>query len=324
MKVAYIGNFRPDFSTENDIRDSLERMGHSVEAVQEEDIGGWRRMLKRLTEYSAILWTSTYDLQQQIGRTFQLEMLYLARLAGVPTIGIHLDRWWGLRRQQRIFESPFFRCEFVFTADGAHQKNWQAAGVNHHWSPPAIADRWAQPGEYDPMFASDVAFVGSWQGGYHPEWKHRDELVRYLRKWYGDRVRFWPRAHEPAVRGKRLADLYASAKVVVGDSCLVPTVEGLPMHSYCSDRVPESLGRGAFLLHPQVGGVVAPTGLFAPSTHLGAWPLGDWSSLRASIDYYLANDEERQMIAKVGQAHVAGRHTYSKRLQAIFDTVELP
>jgi hypothetical protein len=329
MRLAYIGNFDPPHSTENDIRQTLVDMHVEVDTVQEQFPSGWRQIAVDPGRYDAVLWTSTKSLAEQIPRSLQLETLYLCRRVGVPTIGIHLDRWWGLQRWRTVLEAPFFRSEWVFTADGAHQDEFSAAGVNHFWSPPAIAPRNVMIGEPDPKYACDVAFVGSWQGGYHEEWQHRYQLVEWLRKTYKQRVRFFPAKGEPAIRGKNLANLYASAKVVVGDSCLVPTVTGEPMHHYCSDRVFETLGRGGMLIHPYVEGVIesrlstgVSTLLWAES-QLAAWPLGDWDALKVAIDWLLEDELERRTLTKSGYESVATSHTYAHRLGAIFDRVGL-
>lgn len=110
------------------------------------------------------------------------------------------------------------------------------------------------------------------------------------------------------MRGPALRDLYASTKVNVGDSCLVGGAT-----AYCSDRLPECIGRGGFLLHPHVEGVTDGT-LYADGVHLRCWELGDWDELRRLIDYYVAHDDERRQIAAQGRAHVLERHTYTRRL----------
>jgi hypothetical protein len=327
MRLAYIGNFDPPHSTENDIRQTLVDMHVEVDTVQEQFPSGWRQIAVDPGRYDAVLWTSTKSLAEQIPRSLQLETLYLCRRVGVPTIGIHLDRWWGLQRWRTVLEAPFFRSEWVFTADGAHQDEFSAAGVNHFWSPPAIAPRNVMIGEPDPKYACDVAFVGSWQGGYHEEWQHRYQLVEWLRKTYKSRVRFFPAKGEPAIRGKNLANLYASAKVVVGDSCLVPTVSGHAMHHYCSDRVFETLGRGGLLIHPFVTGVIesgfSTTGLLSDDIHLGAWNLGHWDGLRTVIDRFLDDDFDNLEHRRTGYSEVARFHTYANRLEKIFGRVGL-
>ena len=37
-KIAYVGNFEPEFSTENDVRKAFEALGYEVIKLQEGDI----------------------------------------------------------------------------------------------------------------------------------------------------------------------------------------------------------------------------------------------------------------------------------------------
>lgn len=326
MRLLYIGNFLPEFSTENDIRQTLVDMHVEVACLQEDDVTGWRHAMTQFDRFDGVLWTSTKSLAAQIPNILQYEFLYQAHRQGIPTIGFHLDRWWGLERWRTVLEAPFFRCSYVFTADGAHDAEFAAAGVNHHWSPPAIAPRNLGFGEPDPMYKCDVAFVGSWQGGYHAEWKHRAELITWLQRTYGTSVRFFPERGQEAIRGKRLADLYASATVVVGDSCLVPTVSGEPMHRYCSDRVFETVGRGGLLVHPFVAGVVGwgkEDNLMASTEHLYGWELNDWGALRVLMEDLLAGKIPNHTVREDGWRHVAEYHTYANRLDDVFFKVGL-
>lgn len=322
MRIAYVGNFEPAYSTENDILRTLrDELDIKADPVQEQHTANWIELTGRLDDYDAVLWTSTRGLASQVPDVVQLELLYRAALLSVPTIGVHLDRWWGLARWGTVLTAPFFRCAHVFTADGFHDRHFEAAGVNHHWSLPAIADHNAVPGTPRPDYTSDIAFVGSWQGRYHREWQHRDDLVRFLRSAYGRRVTFWPPPGEPAVRGPDLADLYASVRLVVGDSCLAPSADGAPMENYCSDRIPETLGRRGLLLHPHVAGVT--DGPFVAGQHLLCWEPGDWNGLRAIIDLTLGDPVAADAIRHAGYEHVRERHTYARRLDAILRTVQL-
>jgi hypothetical protein len=318
--IAYVGNFKPEHSTENDLRRTLEDMGHEVTMYQEDVPAAWEALvdlLRRPAQVDLVLWTSTYDYSQKVGHEVQREMLYTANYYGVSTIGIHLDRWWGLQRWKRVLTEPFFQCSYVLTADGAHQNEFDAAGVTHLWSPPAIAPHNCVRGEYDPYHASDIAFVGNWAGGYHEEWQHRRQLVKHLERRWGDRVKFWPKRGHEAVRGQALANLYASVKVVVGDSCLAPKVDGTPMTHYCSDRVFETIGRGGFLVHPFVEGVLdisARDPLVAHQDHCSGWELGEWRELDDRITAALDDPLDKEQVASAGMAHVKANHTYANRL----------
>lgn len=306
MKVAYLGNFGVSFSTESHVALALTNNGHRVTRYQENEPGAFVRLAQQVRDFDFVLWTRT-GWAPGVPEDEQLAMLGAARDAGVPTVGYHLDRWWGLNREGQVHDQPFFRVDLMCTADGGHDEEWRAAGVEHVWFPPGVSRAECVPGRYNRRMASDVAFVGNWlPGGYHAEWKHRPELVAFLRRTYRDRVRFWPRRGQPAVRGEALRDLYASVKVLVGDSCLVGNAS-----RYWSDRIPESLGRGGFLVHPHVEGLDEH---YTDGEHLRTWPLGDWSELRRLIDYYLAHGSERRTIAAAGKAHVLATATYEHRM----------
>jgi hypothetical protein len=318
-RLAYLGNFKPPFATENDYRRAWQTNGHNVRLYQEGDPIILEGLIEELSDYDLVLWTRTPDLAAKNGDK-QWKLLAEARRKGVPVIGLHLDRWWGLDRQYMIAEDPFFRVDLLLTADGGHQKWWEEAGINHEWVPPAVSEDWCQPGEFREEYASEIAFVGGWQGGYHKEAKHRHELVNFLDKTYGDRVRFWPRRGEHAIRGTELTDLYWSTKAVVGDSCLVPKQDGTPMSHYCSDRIPETLGRGGILMHPYVEGIDELFEKYLP------WSLGDWDELREGIDIILEVWDKDSWTCSDGKVDTYRReqiewvkqnHTYEVRVPQI-------
>lgn len=314
-RLAYIGNFSPAHSTENHVARSFEADGHEVIRIQENEPGAFPCVAEEATRQGVdlVLWTRTgWDPRVPEGE--QLDALQALDQAGMPTVGFHLDRWWGLDREHQVLDEPFFRSSLVITADGGHDQQWVDAGVNHAWLPPGVFHEEAeQLGQRRARFLSDVAFVGSWRH-YHPEWAYRLELVSWLRQTFRSRARFWP--HGAAVRGADLADLYASVKVIVGDSCLAPAVDGTPITRYWSDRIPESLGRGGFLIHPWVEGI---DDHYVDGEHLRLYPLGDWAELRRLIVHYLRHDDERQRIATAGRAHVLEHHTYRTRARQILE-----
>lgn len=318
MRVAYVGNFEPEHSTENEMRRALEAEGHEVMRLQENTGETWSHLTRMTPLHDVLLWTRTgWDWQACVGvpredvLRWQATTLERMRTLGIPTVGYHLDRWWGLDREGQVRDEPFFHCDLVCTADGGHDELWEAEGVRHRWFPPAVSHLECIGGTRRPQFVSDIAFVGSWRPGYHKEWKHRPQLVRFLQTMYRRRVQFWPAKGKPAVRGEALRDLYVSTKVNVGDSCLVGGAS-----RYWSDRIPETLGRGGFLLHPYVEGIEEH---FTDGKHLRLWPVGDFAELGRLIDYYLAHDDERRAIAEEGRRHVLEHHTYRVRMQQLFE-----
>jgi hypothetical protein len=326
LTVAYVGNFGPPNSTENDLLKALGNLGHSVIPLQEEQRASWQALRQGITDvaYDLILWTRTASLAAEIPHDVQRLMQYQARRAGIPTVGYHLDRWWGLARETDIFTEPWFQCDHVFTADGAHAANWLIAGVNHHWLPPAIAADKCYRGSIRDDFNWQAAFVGSWQGGYHEEWPHRQQLVDKLRNALGRKVAFFPqRQGDQRIDREDRADLFATVKVVIGDSALVPAYEGVPMHHYCSDRVFETIGQGGLLLHPYVEGIIGnnPADIFQAGTHCLAWTLYDWADLAAKIQWAATHPAAAETIKQTGFDLVRTSHTYNQRMQAMLDIV---
>lgn len=338
MKIIYVGNFGPPHSTENHVARALERNGHEVVRMQESDRDAWFDLAYlpwlKAQEASFLLWTRTrfdhYDDPDWVNQ--RLRMLLMCDRIGLPTIGYHLDRWWGLHRETEPQHEPFFRVNTLVTADGGHDDEWARIGVDHYWMPPAVSEVECEPGMFRPEFASDIAFTGNWDGSYHHEWGHRMELVNWLASTYGDRVQFWPKRGEHALRGGDLRDLYASVKVLVGDSCLVPRRDGKPITRYCSDRIPETLGRGGLLIHPDVVGVTLPdySGVedgkkliadpppWVGGDHLFTWNLGDWEMLRNTINLALADPEGRSaQVRAAGREHTLKLHTYERRMETL-------
>jgi len=297
--------------------------GIIVEKVQENDPTVWTKMIAALLENATpdfILWTRTgwdwagIGWSKEMADADQRRLLRLARDRKIPVVGYHLDIWFGLAREGQVATEPFFEVELLITADGGHDDLWKDMGVNHVWFPPAISRDEAKLGIFREEFASDVAFVGSHDGGYHRESEHRHALVQWLRLNFRDRCEFWPKHGQHAIRGTDLQDLYASAKVVVGDSCFT----GTGLRRYVSDRLPESMGRGAYLLHPRVGGVTDGS-LWQEGAHLQCWDAFDWNELGHLIESSLSNDNLRHNIAEQGRKHTLAFHTYEHRMSQLVD-----
>lgn len=312
MRIAYLGNFLPTYSTETHVALSLESLGHEVTRLQEGEVQAVA-VPYLATGHDLLLWTQTYGLARQGGtRDERKLMLRELKSRRIPTVGFHLDRWWGLDRQRQLLQEPFFRVDYLFTADGGHEDRWPKIAANHYWSQPGVYHGEAVDVPARDEYRTDVLFVGSWQGYGHREWwPTRRAMLRAVAGEFGDRFQCWPKAE--AVRGLDLNALYASAKVVVGDSCLAGSPE-----RYWSDRIPETLGRGGFLIHPEVRGLEDH---YDNLRHLVTYPVGDHAQLLQLLHYYLEEDDEREDIRRQGAAHVRANHTYRDRLEVVLDVV---
>lgn len=290
--------------------------------IQENNVDHWQHLAKGgldMAGHDFILWTRTgwdwprLGISHDEARLLQLRMLLRAGDRGVPAIGYHLDIWWGLKRQSQIDIEPFFEVDLLVTADGGHDADWAAGGFNHVWFPPGVSLGECEPGMYRSDLASPIAFVGNWQGDYHPESAHRHQLVKWLSETYGSTCAFWPRPGHHALRGADLRDLYASVDVLVGDSCFC----GSSLKNYWSDRIPESLGRGGYLLHPAVVGMGEQG--FVNGETLGTWSAGQWGQLARAIEWALDNPDERRSVAAAGKALVVKKHTYERRMEQLVE-----
>jgi len=301
--VAFLGNFQAPESTENMIAWALEeRLGFHVERLQENETKhiGSLGFTARSADY--FLWVRTPG-WLEIPDNAMKGMLLSLRLIGVPSISMHLDKFWGIpEREALIGVHPFWLTKFVFTADGSRQKDFAARGVNHHFMPAAASEVYHHRGKPRDYWRCDVAFVGA--RNYHREHPWRGEMIEFLEQTYGDRFQLI----EAGLRGHDLNDFYSSARVCIGDwfgSGKIP--------NYWSDRAPETCLRYGFLLAPATEGLDIPCATFEPE---------NLDDLKSKIDYWLEHEEERREKIEECAHHVALFDTWTVRLESIFATVK--
>lgn len=312
MKITYVGNFSLDFTTETHIAKTFEKLGHEVVRIQETtgpDPSWLDRLFPRDTDL--FLYTRTW------GKMVTLLDLEKIKTLNIPSASYHLDLYVGLSRQSGVEHDPFWRTEYVFSADGdpESQKYFESKGINHYWLLPAVFEDecYMAPQNNDPTLNGDVIFVGGGAEYGHKEWPYRYELVKHLEERYGPRYRKYGHPQR-TVRGAALNQLYANAKVTVGDSVNI----GFHHKNYTSDRLFESIGRGAFTIYPYIEGV---TELFPESLRKLFYQFGELRELDEKIDYYLTHPVEREALRLVGHEFVKSSQTYTQRLQRLLDVI---
>lgn len=225
------------------------------------------------------------------------------RDAGTVTAALHMDLFWGVaHREPHIGKSPWWHCEYVFTADGGRH-DW--GEVNHHWFPPAFGTRYLglHP---DPGPGPSAVFVGSVSQRIHG--RDRIALLDWARRTYPDFEHYGTRHRQ--VWGYELNKLYASAALVLGDSVDAPF--------YWSDRLPRSLGRGAVLAHPYVEGMDEQG--FTDEVMI-RYRRGDFEMIRHKRDSMTERDVKHMREAAVEL--VRERHTWRVALGRVLETVGL-
>lgn len=323
ITVVYIGNFEHRHCTEVHVAAALEALGHTVHRAQEGPPGTHRGMplheIERLaveSDADLLLYTRTWGLPDHAAA---IAMFRRLEATGVTTASFHLDLYLGLNREATLNGDPFWSTQYVFTPDGdpASAERFEALGIRHVWSPPAVHRAECVMGTPRPEFDHDAVFVGSYPYP-HPEWRYRDELVEAVSARYPNFGRYG--ANGTTVRNEPLNDLYASARAVVGDS-LCP---GFTKPNYWSDRITETLGRGGRLIWPDIPGCLEFYGLL-PGIHLLTYEFGDFDAVFRHIDWL--NDPENAGLAADmaanAQAEIREFHTYENRLAAVIEAVGL-
>lgn len=318
-RVAYVGNFSQPHCTEVHVAASLEALGCVVERCQENGMNV-NDIAEVASRCDLLLYTRTWGLRAA-GAHDGLWLMREMREKGIPTAALHLDLYLGLARGKTVDpkSDPFWAVDLVFSADGGadHAKEFERRGIKHVHLSPAIFHMEAECGRRRAEYAHDIVFVGSTHAGYHREWPFRGRMLGAMRARYGDKfVIYGGKGGRPGVRNADLNDLYASAKIVVGDSLYSP--------NYWSDRYFETIGRGGFLIAPIVDGLFR---YLTPGEHYVGFEYDegrmiDFAPLFETIDYYLDHDAERETIRRCGFEHVRTSQTYVHRMNDMIGELE--
>lgn len=315
LRIAYVGNFRHPWCTERHVAASLESLGHHVQRLQEDQLSpnDWADFPAQfaLAGIQAVFWTRTWPAEMTVVEPVLKELA----AEGIPTVSYHLDRWFGLDRAHQVDDQPFFRTSLVVSPDDSPK--WAEHGVNHFWLPPGVYGPECEPVPPNPRrWPYDVVFVGSHPYP-HPEWaKYRSDLLAAFSRAFRGRFGILPRRGVP-IRGRDLQELYATVPVVLGDSCLAGEST-----MYWSDRCPESLGRGAFLIHPIVPGMEKWYPHLGPQQDLAGYNLGDFDQAVTAAKWALANKLTARRIGEHGRATVLARDTYAHRMGTVLAVAE--
>jgi hypothetical protein len=311
-KITFLGNFRVDYSSESHHLKTLESLGHDVVKLQESEATS-EDVFNNAINSDLFVWVHTHGWSTP-GRLTMQDMLIELKKHKVPSMTYHLDLWLGLNRQKDLLRKPVYQfIDHFFTVD-SKMADWfnTKTSVKGHYLPAGVYDKECS---YTPATAKEeVIFVGS--KTYHPEWPYRPKLINFLSQTYGARFNLYGREGLGVVRGQDLNNLYASTKVVVGDT-LCPNFE---YPNYWSDRIYETLGRGGFLIHPYIPGLEKE---FENKKHLVFYEYNNLDQLKQLIDYYLEHEEEREEIRKSGHDMVKINYTYKNRWQTILKELEI-
>ena len=304
-----LGNKRADFCSEVHYWKTLLKMGHEVIFLQESEATG--ADIIRNSNVDCFFFIHTHG-----WATHGLDgALQLLKEKGVPTFGYHLDLFLGLTREPQIHDYVT-KVDHFFTVDKL-MADWlnENTSTKGYYLPPGVFEDecyMAEPNRE--KYPHDIIFTGSRQ--YHPEYPYRQKLINWLKETYGDRFAHYGGGGLTGLRGHELNVLYASAKIVIGDTLC----KDFTYPYYFSDRLTEVPGRGGFMIFPFIEGLQF---MYDIDREIISYQYNDFAGLKDKIDYYLSSDDKRDAIRLAGHKRAKASHTYTLRLQQILNTLNL-
>lgn len=179
--------------------------------------------------------------------------------------------------------------------------------------------------QHDNHYSHDIIFVGNNYNRHSSRVLGRDIILKpiierdYNIKVYGNNWWLNPffgytldeKHYGGYLAYEKLPVAYSSSKIVLGMHSVNNSKTMMSMRTF------ETLGCGAFYLTQWTPAI---ENLFENHKHL-VWSKSAEETI-SLVDYYLAHDKERELIAKQGQEFVYQNHTYLHRANTILETIK--
>lgn len=293
MKIAFIGKFKR-MDDEEYIALGFEKLGHEVKRI--EDTTFSVEICNEIHKFKPdlVLWPKL--------RVDNPEMVVqFCKVHKYKTACWVFDLYFGYHREYQLKSHPAFKADYVFSTDGGHQEAFEALGINHFCVRQGIVNEECFLAPLDRP--KGVVFVGT----DNPMNPYRTEMITAVNKMTRD-FEWIGRGDPQECRGVDLNLLYSRKKIVVGDSVYSPY--------YWSNRVVETLGRGGFLIHPDVEGIKEEY------PDLVTYPRGDFAELRRLIQEYTENDTLRESLVKKNFEWVRDHYTVEKKCAELLSYIK--
>jgi hypothetical protein len=313
MTILFLGNFESEHSSENYYKRTLEKMGHTIYPVQEGTFNV--KILYEAINVHAIdlfFWVHTHGWITPGIEGF----LDKCRLNKITSFAYHLDLYLGIQREIQMVNDPFFKVDHFFTVDSLMARHLnENTECKAHFLPAGIfEDDCYRESPNHKKYPHEIIFTGA--TNYHPEWPYRQKLVSWLKQTYGDKFAHYGPGGLDSVRGyPELNRLYASAKIVIGDTLC----KDFTYPFYSSDRLFEVIGRGGFLIYPEIKGLDK---YYKEMDDVVYYEFDNFDNLKALIDHFLVDDLGREVIMNRGFWRTRKEHTYRHRFEEILLCLE--
>jgi len=308
VKVLIIGSSNK-WRMEKGVERALRRAGHQTRLIDD-------RRAKRLMGMTL---TQRWALAK--ARLFKPDFIFLSKCHGLSLETVHTilgntpnAMWYHDPQWHRATYRPDIKhimqvgkLSQTFFVSG-FEKEWQTLGLNAKFLP-AAGDRDIRPvPDTQPLFGSDVSFIGS---GYDPS---RAQLLLKVAKKYDLKVwgPGWDKWRKDinwqarSVEGEDFAAVCSSSKISLG----INPDRAKGGSTYTSDRTWMVILGGGFYLGQGTPGL---TEMLREGDHC-AW-YTDVDSCLKKIGYYLENSASRERIRREGQVFVRQHHTYDQRIE---------
>lgn len=281
--IAFIGKFNRLWDEEYIAR-SFEMLGCTVIRLQEDRMTP-HEIIESLefTKPDIVMWTKLMVPQPEKVRDYCMKYI---------TVCWVFDLYFNYVREYRLTSHPAFTADYVFTTDGGNDERFKKLGINHKCVRQGIYSEECHLVPHREI-EHEIIFVGS----LNPHYPERNELIKEL----GAEVF----GNKEEVRGMALNELYASTRIVIGDS--------YPSKRYWSNRIVETLGRGGFLIHKEVEGLKEEYPYLVTYT--------DKEDLKRKIEYYKEYEAERRLIIKQNHRWVANHYTMDRKCREILNYI---
>lgn len=300
MTIAYIGKFQKLWDEEGIAR-SLESLGVTVIRFDEENFV--RPDIDTIIELKPDILLFA---KLKINEADRVILMQEAKINKIFAVCFMPDLFFGLYREIKIYgNDPMFSADLVCSPDGGNDKKFKNAGINHRLLRQGIWQDFCYIHHANvPQY--DVVFVGSENG----EFPYRQELTRFLSHTYRDRFKHIGAHDTNEIRGDALNPLYSSVPIVVGDSVY--------SSHYWSNRIYETIGRGGFMIHPEIPGLEKE---FEYYKDFIPYKYGDFQRLKEKIDYFLHHKEKRDIIRLSGFKKVKENYTLYHRAKELLSII---